>query len=449
MPSALRAISSEWTLPYLYKPRPYQLPILKALDGGIKRAVAVWHRRAGKEKTFINYMAAEAGDGRVGTYFYIFPTYAQAKKVLWDGRDKEGFKFMDHIPGPLVERRNETELRVELTTGSAIQLVGSDNIDSILGTNPVGCVFSEYALQDPKAWDYMRPILRENGGWAVFDFTPRGKNHGYSLYQMAKSNKDWFAQVLTVDDTKALTSEDIQAERLAGMSEELIQQEFYCSFEGVLSGSVFGKAMQDAEREGRICNVSWQPDLPVDTWWDIGTGDPTSIWFTQNCGREVHVIDYYENSGSGVGIEFYVKYLQSLPYVFGTHNGPHDLEAHQFAANGKSTREVAQALGLSFKVTERMDKQSQVNAGRSFIKRCWFDKSKTERGRDALVSYHYQWKEERKSFSDEPYHDWSSNASDAFMQLAVGHKFAVPREKPRVEVIQYERDAMNQSWLET
>ena len=237
---------------------------MRALDSGIKRAVAVWHRRAGKEKTFINYVAKSCIQ-RVGTYFYLFPTYTQAKKVLWDGRDKDGFPFMGHFPKELIAKRNESELRLELINGSAIQLVGSDNIDSVLGTNPVGCVFSEYALQDPRAWDYMRPILRENGGWAIFDYTPRGKNHGWTLYQMAKDNPDWYAEILTVRDTHALSEADIDAERKAGMSEELIQQEFYCSFEGVQSGAVFGRQMQEAEQDGRICNVPWQPEHAVDT----------------------------------------------------------------------------------------------------------------------------------------------------------------------------------------
>lgn len=385
---------------------------------------------------------------RIGTYFYIFPTYAQAKKVLWDGRDKEGFPFMGHFPKEIVAKKNETEMRVELVNGSAVQLVGSDNIDSVLGTNPIGCVFSEYALQHPRAWDYMRPILRENGGWAIFDYTPRGKNHGYTLYQMAKNNPEWYAEMLTVDDTHVLTEADIQAERNAGMSEELIQQEFYCSFEGVLSGAVFGRAMQDAERAGRICGVPWQPEFPVDTWWDIGTGDPTAIWFTQTIGREIHVVDYYENSGAGVGIDFYAKHLQQMPYVWGQHNGPHDLEAHQFAANGKSTREVAAALGLRFSIVDRLDKQSQINAGRSFIARCWFDRIKTERGRDALVSYHFKWNDDRKAFGDEPYHDWSSNGADAFMQLAVGHKFAKPQiEAPKIEILSYTRSEESAMWM--
>lgn len=432
-------------IPYRYSPRPYQLPVLQALDSGIKRIVAVWHRRSGKEKTFINVCVKKMFE-RVGTYYYIFPTYTQAKKVLWDGLDRDGFPFMGHIPREVIKKKNETELRIEVLNNSALQLIGSDNIDSVVGTNPVGCVFSEFALQDPKAWDYMRPILRENGGWAIFDYTPRGKNHGYSLYQMAKSNPDWFAEILTIDDTKAISVADVDAERREGMSEELIQQEFYCSFEGVLQGAVFGRQVNEAEREGRICSVPYQPEHKVDTWWDIGVGDPTSIWFTQDVGRELHVIDYYENSGAGLGIDHYAKYLQNLPYVYGKHNGPHDLQAHQFAANGKSTLEVAQALGIKFNVVDKLDKQSQINAGRSFMKRCWFDRKKTERGVNALQSYHYRWDDNRKSFGDEPYHDWSSNGADAWMQLAVGHKHAPPI-KPVIEIGQWNPEAEANSWL--
>lgn len=434
-------------LPFKFSPRPYQKQILQRLATGTRRAVAVWHRRAGKEKTFVNYCAWECMR-RIGTYFYIFPTYSQGKKVLWDGRDKEGFAFLDHFPKDIILKRNETEMRIELVNGSAFQIVGSDNIDSVLGTNPIGCVFSEYALQDPRAWDYMRPILRENGGWAVFDYTPRGKNHGWHLYEMARGNPDWFAQILTVNDTRALTEADIEDERRAGMSEELIQQEFYCSFEGVQSGSVFGRQMQEAEKDGRICSVPWQPEFPVDTWWDIGTGDPTAIWFTQNVGREIHVIDYYENSGAGVGIDFYARHLQTLPYVWGEHSGPHDLEAHQFAANGKSTREVAASLGLKFKIVDKMDKQSQIHAGRSFIQRCYFDRTKTLRGRDALVSYHYQWDDKRKAFADVPYHDWASNAADAFMQLAVGHKHAPKVVAPEIKIIQYSKEEESVAWMQ-
>ena len=102
--------------------------------------------------------------------------------------------------------------------------------NSIMGTNPVGCVFSEYSLQKPGGWDLVRPILADNGGWALFNSTPRGLNHLYEIYQMARREPDWFCELLTVDETGAITVEQIDKERRAGMPESLVQQEFYCDF---------------------------------------------------------------------------------------------------------------------------------------------------------------------------------------------------------------------------
>lgn len=376
---------------------------------------------------------------RVGAYHYLFPTYGQAKKVIWEGKDKDSFPFLGHIPPELLLPRggkNETELKLSFRNGSIIQLIGTDNYDAVIGTNPVGTVWSEYSLQDPGAWNYFRPILRENGGWAIFNFTPRGHNHGKTMYDMAMSlqaqgDPAWFCQKLTVDDTQAITAEDIDAERREGMDEDLIQQEFYCSFEGVLRGSIFGPQMAMVEKEGRICAVPWQRELVVDTWWDVGTGDATAIWFTQNVGREIHVIDYYENSGVGIGYDHYAKHLQSLPYLFGEHHGPHDMEGHHFAAGGKSAREQFAAMGLNFDIIPRTDKQVAINATRAILSRCYFDLVKTERGRLALSSYHYAWDDKRKVFLSVPYHDWSSNGSDAMQQMGVGHKFTPARVRER------------------
>jgi phage terminase large subunit len=414
-------------IPFNYKPRSYQIPVLRRLDRGATRIVLVWHRRSGKDKTILNYTIKRMMQ-RVGNYFYLFPSYAQAKRAIWDNIDSDGFPYLSHFPEQIVKKKWEDELKIQTVNGSMFQLIGADTYNSLMSTNPAGCIFGEYALQDPNAWEFFRPILRENKGWAVFPYTPRGPNHGKALYEtamqlMQDGDPSWYCQRLTVDDTNVLTADDIAAERREGMDEELIQQEFYCSFAGAQQGSIFGKQMDEADQEGRICSVPWQRELAVDSWWDIGTGDPTAIWFTQNVGREVHVIDYYENSGAGVGIDHYVKHLQTLPYVWGNHTGPHDLEHHQFAAGGKSTREVAAALGLAFKVNARRDKQESIQAARSFIGRCWFDRNKTERGRLALVSYHRLWDDKRRVFSTEPYHDWASHGADSFMELAAGHSF--------------------------
>lgn len=361
---------------------------------------------------------------RVGTYFYLFPTYAQAKKAIWNGRDKEGFPFMGHFPPDLVESKNESDLLVKLKNGSIFQLIGSDNIDSIMSTNPIGCVFAEYSLQDPRAWDYIRPILLENGGWAIFDFTPRGRNHAWELFELAEKlqaegDPEWFCQRLTVEDTGAISPDQIARERREGMDEDVILQEYYCSFAGSSQGNYYGRQMEQAEREGRICRVAYQPELGVHTWWDLGMSDAMSVIFTQNVGREVHLIDYFETSGQG--LPDCARELNRKPYVYATHNAPHDIKVRELGT-GKSRLETAESLGIKFETVPDIGLQDGIDAARSFLARCWFDKAKTERLRDALASYHKTWDEKRKCFSDAPYHDWSSHPADAMRYLSVGHK---------------------------
>jgi len=216
-------------LPHLFEPRPYQLPLLHALQtDGFKRAVVVWHRRAGKDKTFLNHLIPTMM-GRKGYYVYFFPTNPMGRKVLWDGMDRTGMPFMKHFPEELITNINNTEMKITLANGSMFQIIGTDRIEQV-GINPIGCVFSEYSLQSPKAWDLVRPILAENEGWAIFNFTPRGRNHAWDLLKMAEHNPSWYSEVQTVDNTHAISPEAIQEEIDAGMSPDMVQQEFYCSF---------------------------------------------------------------------------------------------------------------------------------------------------------------------------------------------------------------------------
>jgi len=418
------------TIPYNYTPRDYQLPVLSGLDNGIKRAALVWHRRSGKDKTALNFMIKSmvpwAGNpvGRIGMYYYFFPTFNQGRKILWDGIDDKGRRYISHFPASLVAEKNEAEMQVTLKNGSLFQIIGTDKIDNIVGTNPVGCVFSEYSLQNPRAWKLISPILKENGGWAVFIYTPRGKNHGWRLYDMARKMPGfWFTQLLTIRDTKredgtpVITEESVDQERKEGMDEETIQQEYYCSFTGSVEGTYFGKLLDIADRENRITNVPWEPSLPVNTWWDLGVGDDTAIWFTQHIHNEVRVIEAI--AGTGEGLPFWIRELQTRPYVYGEHWAPHDIRVREFGS-GKARIQAAAALGIRFKVTNKLDLDDGIDATRRAIPRCWFDRGKCEDGLDALRNYHKEYDEVKECFSNTPVHDWSSHYADAFRTFAVG-----------------------------
>lgn len=232
------------TVPHRYQPRTYQLPLLKALDSGVNRAVIVWNRRSGKDKTCFNYMVRRAVE-RVGTYFYFLPSYTLAKKVIWDNIDNDGFKMLDHIPKELIKGTNGTELKVELVNGSVIQLIAADEFKTGgVGTNPVGVVFSEYSITSPDAWQFVSPILAVNGGWAIFNFTPRGMNHAATLLQQAKDNNKWFWEVLTVNETKVMSDESLAEERKM-FPQDFIEQEYFCKF--IEGAGAFFRGVKDSK----------------------------------------------------------------------------------------------------------------------------------------------------------------------------------------------------------
>jgi hypothetical protein len=410
-------------LPYNFSPRDYQLPVLKALDAGYKRAVCVWHRRAGKDKTFINHIAKSMYE-RVGGYYHFFPTYRQGKKVIWNGMDRNGYRFTDHIPKALRKRVDNTDMLIETNNGSIYQVVGTDKIDLVVGANPIGCVFSEWSLQNPAAWDYMRPILAENNGWAVFIYTPRGKNHGFTILQTAIAfPKIWYSEVLTVENTKAipeqiLTQEHLEIIRKDG-NDALYQQEYMCSFEVPIQGAYYAQQLMVADDEGRISGVPYDPATAVHTAWDLGIDDSMSIWFFQVVGQEFHFIDYYESSGEG--INFYIKYLKEKRYVYGNHYAPHDIKVRELST-GKSRFETAKNLGIRFEIVPKLSLEDGIDAVRNVLNRCWFDKIKCDKGLSALRSYHKEWDEDNQVFKSKPEHDWSSHGADAIRTFAVGFK---------------------------
>lgn len=405
-------------LPYNYTPRDYQVPLWEYFENGGKRAAAVWHRRAGKDLNAVHLINTQAHK-RVGTYWHLFPTYAQGKKIAWDGMTKDGKSFRSAFPKPLVAGTNNTEMKITLKNGSIYQVVGADKPDSLVGANPIGIVYSEWSLMNPNIRNYLRPILSENGGWELFIYTPRGSNHGKKTMERAKKDPKWFSQILTVEDTKAISLEAIQEDREDGMPEEIVQQEYWCSFEAPVVGSYYGKAIATLEKEGKITAVPWETRLPVHTAWDLGIGDSMTIWFYQQINDEIRIIDYYECSGEGLA--FYIKHLREKPYVYGNHYAPHDIKVRELGT-GKSRWETARSLGITFRIVEKQSIEDGIQAVRGLLPRCWFDEDKTENGLNALKEYHKEWDEINKVFKNTPHHDWSSHAADGFRMLALALK---------------------------
>jgi phage terminase large subunit len=400
-----------------FKPRSYQLPIFDAIENKkYRRVLAILPRRAGKDICAFN-LVIRAALRQIGVYYYIFPTYSQAKKVIWDSMTNEGIRFLDYIPDELVEQSNSQEMKIRLRNGSLIQLVGSDNYDSLMGTNPRGVVFSEYALQDPRAYQFIRPILVANYGWALFLSTPRGKNHLWELYNIAIQSPDWFCYKLTVEDTGHIPLYEIEREKAEGiMSDDLIQQEYYTSFEMGVEGSYYAKYIDRMRVKGQIGMVPWENGFKVHTAWDLGIRDSTCIIFFQVIGQTVRIIDCYEKSKEG--LEHYISVINQKPYIYGKHFAPHDIRVREFTS-GVARIEKARQLGINFTIAPDVTIEDGIESVRSSLSKIWIDEKSCAPLIKAIMNYRQEFDAKRKVYKSQPLHDWSSHFADCLRYLCI------------------------------
>jgi len=396
-----------------YSPRKLQADLHKRLSD--KRwGVVVCHRRFGKTVMAINHLLRDAilCDRPNPRFAYIAPTYRQAKAVAWDYLKQ----FAEKIP---MVRFHETELRCDLPNGARIQLLGAENPASLRGLYLDGVCLDEMADMPESLFpEVIRPALSDRKGYAVFIGTPRGHNAFYELYEAATSQDDWVTAVYKASETGILDNEELDAAR-AMMSADQYAQEYECSWQANVPGAIYGKEMQDAFEGGRVCNVPYDSGHKVHTFWDLGIGDSTAIWFVQNVGRAVHVIDCFEARNEG--LPFYARVLTEKGYLYGNHHAPHDIEVRELGS-GKSRREVAYDLGINFRVVPKLSVEDGIHAAQLLLERCWFDRDNCKQGLEALRQYHRAYNERTRSFRTSPVHDWSSHFADSWRYVAVGLK---------------------------
>lgn len=454
-------MENEYIIPYHYEPRDYQAEFLyevqKAIEGKSQKRFfyQIWHRRSGKDKTDIADPIPRRLIASPCLVKYVFPTLVMGRDNLWNGIGKDGFRYINHIPEFIrMGRPNDTRMTIPVINGvdpntpSLFQVSGSDNPDSLRGGNPAMFVFSEWAEQDPYAWDVVEPILRENDGIAIFNTTPKGDNHARALFEYAKNHPLWFVQSLTYKDTGVFSEqqyEDIVTDTIKrfatqGRSEEeavaYCEQEYMCSFDSPVIGSYYGAAMMKADTEKRITHVPYDHFLPVNTAWDLGMDDSMTIWFYQVAGLEVHFIDYYESSGEGLA--HYAQVLQDKKYIYGSHFAPHDISVRELGT-GKSRLEVAKSFGINFTVAPKLTVEEGINAVRLILNKCYFDREKCYRGVQALKNYKKDWDEKNMVFRTQALHNWASHGADAFRVFATTHgssgRFVMPENVGGVKPI--------------
>lgn len=428
------------------KARPYQQEVIdwfrpknhpSGRGKGGKRAVEVWHRRAGKDRV-ATFIESELAFQRVGLYWHALPEYAQARRVIWDNLTRDGRRLIhENFPPAAGCKYLEHEMKIILPNGSIWQPVGADNFNSLVGSNPVHVTYSEYALMAPAAREYLRPIIAENDGSELFISTPRGYNHFYDLYEFARTSEFWHTSRLSVYDTSVIP-ESVLDEEKKTMPEELFRQEFECDFSAANVGAILGRWVEQAEKEGRVSDdIEYDPDgAGIEISSDIGRRDTSTWWFWQPKADGFALVDYDEDSGLDAE-----EWCQRLRERLGSRKLtrvwlPQDARAKTFAAKYSAIEIFLKEFGAEvMRIVPHTSKADQINAGRKVMPMCRFHKTRCAQGLKGLRAWQFEWNNETRQFSRDPKHDWASHPGDGFSYGGVVMQQYV-REKKEKEIKQ-------------
>ena len=389
-----------------------------------------WRGQKGKDEVALHRTACAAFE-RVAGYWHMLPEYSQARKAIWDAvNPHSGKRRIDEAFPPEIRKATRAqEMQIEFLNGSTWQVVGSDRFDSLVGSAPAGIVYSEWALANPNARAYLRPIVAENQGWQIFITTPRGRNHALTTLNAAKKDPRAFAQVLDATDTGVFTGPGLELELASYIAEfgedygrSKFEQEYLCSFDAANLGAILARQIGISEKVGRIRpDVEFDPlGQPLQITADIGRRDSSTWWFWQPAIGGYRVVDY--DGGWGIDAEEWCDRLAKRIASYERHGHktalgtiwlPHDARAKTFSAKRSAVEIFASYFGADkVQITPNSKISDRVNAARVLTPRVEFNSVKCEKGLDGLRSWSYKYDEEAKIFSSEPEHDWACFTPD-------------------------------------
>jgi len=369
------------TLPYAWDAYPYQERAVARYFGSDGQApqtrqIHVWSRRLGKDR-FAMELAALASQRRVMNIWHLFPLHKQARVAIWNGIDPmSGARFLDQtFPADMILRRSDAQMMLEFCNGSTYQMLGSDNYNSVVGSNPGLVIFSEYALSDPLAWTYISPIIRANNGGAVFISTFRGRNHHHRLVSLVKEDPEWYVSYENVETAKRANGSYVfpraDAEKeLVHMAPARWREEYLNEPSVTLDGAYFANELARIQSQDRTGgNAAIDPEAGIGCAW--GFAHSHHVWAVlfqiDKDGVSIVGARHWEFTEPAVARE---ALEASFPFDIDCHALPesafHGIPGETIAEKFEesNSKHVHVALGI--------DIHSGIDAGRKALRSSWF-----------------------------------------------------------------------------
>jgi phage terminase large subunit len=292
------------------------------------------------------------------------------------------------------------------------------NINNIKSVEACDVVWVEEAqVVSKESWEILIPTIRKAGSeiWVTFNpdletddtykrfvLTPPPNSH---VVKITWRDNPWFPEVLR-----------IEKDHLESTDPKSYQHVWEGECKSAIEGAIYAEEIKAAEEEERITQVSYDRMQPVETFWDLGYGDSTAIWFAQAKPSGYHLIDYLENRGKT--LEWYLIQMQGKGYLYGADWIPWDGLKPQRMGSGRSIEDLMRAAGRNVRLVTMLPVHEGINAARTIFSRCRFDANKCADGLQGLR--HYQWGPPTASGVEKraPLHNWASHPADAFRYFA-------------------------------
>ena len=394
----------------------------KAMHNRTQRWAAVnTHRRAGKTVSLVNDLIFGALECRLHRpqLAYIGPTYSQAKRIAWQ-------YIKDYATPYLSKPPQEAELKVTLKNDAVVYVLGADNADSLRGIYLDGAVMDEYAMFRPSVFSQIiRPALSDRNGWGMFASTPRGKNLFYDvMLQAQKAPAEWFNLTLKADTSGIIAPAELAALR-RDMDPEEFAQEYLCSFDSALKGSIYADQVNTLFLEQRIVSTPLHdPNLVTHCAFDLGFTDATvCIWFQIGLDGSVRLVA--AEATTGTDIFYHIEKIHQFKGELGDVWLPHDARAKNLQT-GRSIMEQFLTEDIRPKIVPSHKVRDGISAVRKMFPRIYVQETATGELVEAMKAYRREWNENHMMFSDIPVHDWASDWCDCLRYVVIAAGLIAP-----------------------
>lgn len=275
------------------------------------------------------------------------------------------------------------------------------------------------------SWDIVIPTLRQEDSELWVTWNPGRKSSATD--RRFRQTKDTMMKVIELNwrDNPRFPA-ILERKRLAMLAKDPdgYDHVWEGGYATAIKGAYFTKQLAALKQERRLGRVGIDPIMKRRLFADIGgtgrSSDAFSMWGAQFIGREVRVLDYYEQVGQEVG--YHLEWMREHGYL-PENTGiwlPHDGATHDKVYN-VSYQSAFETAGYSVEVVPNQGRgaaMARINASRRVFPSVWMNEETTAPGVEALGWYHEKWDDER-DIGLGPEHDWASHGSDAFGLLAI------------------------------